>query len=75
MTIRFLYRNRFRTVTFCKKERRSHNGGIRSSSTRFPDLGALGRISWEGWDRNSCRQAKKAALKVQARAAKVTQTA
>ena len=57
---RFLYRNRLRMVTFQVKDIRFHTGRIRSSSTRRPGLGLLGRMSWAGTAVRAAKQVAKA---------------
>ena len=53
MNILRLYRNRFRPDTFPKNDRRFQTNPIFSSSTLFPALGALGRISSAGVSRSA----------------------
>ena len=71
ISARLLYRKRFRTVTFWVKLSRFHIKGTRSRNTRFPGLGAFGRISWAGNSRMVAMEAPKAVSPMQTTATAV----
>ena len=58
MIILFLYLNAFLTVTLLKNESLLQMKRMRSISTRFPDAGAAGRISWAGTGVTAFKQLK-----------------
>lgn len=58
MKNRCLYRSTFRRDTLVKKPSRFHRKVMRSSSTRLPSLGALGRISSAGTSRKKPRHTR-----------------
>lgn len=68
----FLYLKMLRAVTFFMKPRRRHIGVMYSSSMRLPDLGARGRMSWDGFSESSCRHAQRVASVVVSTAIGIT---